>query len=151
MKTIKIKRLVPTALLPERANPTDALDLFQTNDTDVVIKAGERALIHTGIAIELEPGYEAQIRSKSGLALKKGLMVLNSPGTIDYAYDKEIGVILFNTSKEDVVIEKGTKVAQMVINKVELPEVVEVDEIYELMYPTARRDGFGSTGLKPKE
>lgn len=143
MKTLRVKRLSPTAILPQRAHDTDSgLDLFC--DESVLVRAGNRALVHTNIAIELEPGYEGQVRSKSGLALNKGLMVLNSPGTIDAPYRGEVGVIIFNTTGGDVLIEKGTKIAQLVIQKVELPPVEEIDELSD----TERgAGGFGSTGL----
>lgn len=146
MKVLKVKKLREDAILPQRAHATDSgLDLFAAED--VVIWYKEHKLIPTGIAIELEPGYEAQVRSKSGLALKQGAFVLNSPGTVDHGYQGEVGVILFNTSGTEVVkIKKGQKIAQLVIQKVELPEVIEVDEIYN--EGTDRGDGgFGSTGL----
>lgn len=147
MKVLKVKRLTKDALLPERAHITDSgLDLFASED--VTIWYGEQKLIPTGIAIELEPGYEAQVRSKSGLALKNGVFVLNSPGTVDHGYKGEVGVILFNTSREHVYnVKKGQKIAQLVVQKVELPMVEEVDEIYAT---GTDRDsgGFGSTGLE---
>lgn len=148
MKQLKVKRLTEDAILPEKAHLTDSgFDLFSTEE--VTLWAGDRLLIHTGIAIELEPGYEAQVRSKSGLALKEGLMVLNSPGTVDCGYKNEVGVILFNGSKHNYKIKKGQKIAQLVIQKVELPEIIEVDEIYP---EGTDRDmgGFGSTGLDKK-
>lgn len=146
MKVLKVKKLREDVVLPQRAHSTDSgLDLFAAED--VVIWYGEQKLVPTGIAIELEPGYEAQVRSKSGLALKDGLFVLNSPGTVDHGYQGEVGVILYNTSRTKVAqIKKGQKIAQLVIQKVELPEVIEVDEIYN--EGTDRGDGgFGSTGL----
>ena len=146
MKVLKVKKLREDAILPQRAHSTDSgLDLFAAEDE--VLWYGDHKLIKTGIAIELEPGYEAQVRSKSGIALKKGVFVLNSPGTVDCGYQGEIGVILFNTSRTEVVkIKKGQKIAQLVVQKVELPEVVEVDEIYS--ENSDRGDGgFGSTGL----
>jgi dUTP pyrophosphatase len=110
-----------------------------------VIRPLERALVSTGIAIELPEGYEAQIRPRSGLALKKGVTVLNSPGTIDHDYRGEIKVILINLSDKEVVIEKGERIAQMVIAPVLKVEVVEVKELSN----TQRQDGgFGSTGMK---
>ena len=104
-----------------------------------------RKLIHTGIHIELQQGYEAQIRPRSGLALKKGITVLNSPGTIDSDYRGEIGVILYNSSNETSVIEPGERIAQMVIAKYKQVELVDVNSLNE----TDRGDGgFGHTGTK---
>lgn len=150
MEKLKVKRLDPNAKLPTRAHATDSgLDLYCLED--IVIWPGQRQLVRTGIAVELEPGYEAQVRSKSGLALKSGIMVLNSPGTVDCGYKNEIGVILFNTCSangSDIFkLSAGSKIAQLVIQKVELPVVEEVDEIY---IEGTDRDmgGFGSTGLK---
>lgn len=150
MQILKVKKLSPDAILPQRAHSTDSgLDLFASQD--IVLWHGDRQLVPTGIAIELEPGYEAQVRSKSGLALKQGVFVLNSPGTVDHGYQGEVGVIMYNTSKTEVVkIKKGQKIAQLVIQKVELPEVIEVSEIY--VDGTDRGDGgFGSTGLNDRE
>ena len=112
---------------------------------NVVLKPLERALIKTGLFIELAEGYEAQIRPRSGLALKKGITVLNSPGTIDADYRGEIGVVLVNLSNQDFVVEDGERVAQMVIAKHE-----RVDwEVVEVLSDTVRGDGgFGHTGIK---
>ena len=145
---LKVKKLHENAILPTRSHATDSgLDLYCLED--IVLWPGDRTLVKTGIAIELEPGFEAQVRSKSGLALKSGIMVLNSPGTVDCGYKNEIGVILFNTNKGSEVfkLSAGSKIAQLVIARVELPEVVEVDEIYP---EGTDRDmgGFGSTGLQ---
>lgn len=146
MNTLKVKRLNGEAKLPERAHSTDSgLDLFSLDRH--VIWPGERKLVGTGIAIELEPGYEAQVRTKSGLALKQGLIVANSPGTVDHGYANEVGVILMNVGKEVIHIEKHQKIAQLVVQKVELPQVVEVDEIY-VEGSDRGLGGFGSTGLK---
>ena len=129
--------------LPKYATPGSAgLDLRSTKT--VVLKPHGRALVPTGLYIALPEGYEAQIRPRSGLALKKGITVLNSPGTVDADYRNEVGVILFNTTDELIMIEKGDRVAQMVINKVEQLNWVEVEELDE----TERKDGFGHTGLK---
>jgi dUTP pyrophosphatase len=111
----------------------------------VVIRPLERVLVSTGISIELPEGYEAQVRPRSGLSLKKGITVLNSPGTIDADYRGEIKVILINLSDKEVVIEKGERIAQMVISKVERANVVEVSSLSS----TKRQEGgFGSTGTK---
>ena len=143
MKTVGIKRLREDAILPKYANEGDAgADLFAIEE--VVIKARSRALIKTGIALELPKNTEAQIRSRSGLALKSGIFVLNSPGTIDEGYKGEVGIILYNSTDEDFVVTKHMKVAQMVIKPVHQFDFVEVEELSE----SARSDnGFGSTGL----
>ncbi len=119
------------------------MDLRAFIDADVVLKPFERKLIPTGLYIELPDGYEAQIRPRSGLAIKSGITVLNSPGTIDADYRGEIKVILINLSQEDFTIKSGDRICQMVIAKHEKAEFVEVDEISE----TERgAGGFGHTG-----
>lgn len=111
----------------------------------VTLQPMERKLISTGLFIELPVGYEAQIRPRSGLALKRGLTVLNTPGTIDADYRGEVGVILINLSGEPQTIEPGERICQMVIAKHESPEVVEVEELSE----TERGEGgFGHSGRK---
>ena len=104
-----------------------------------------RALIPTGLFIELPVGFEAQVRPRSGLALKKGLSVLNTPGTIDADYRGEIGVILINLSNDDVTIESGERICQMVIAKHEQGELILVDVLNETARGTG---GFGSTGVQ---
>ena len=119
------------------------MDLRAFVDTDVVLKPLERKLIPTGLYIELPDGYEAQIRPRSGLAIKSGITVLNSPGTIDADYRGEIKVILINLSQDDFTIKSGDRICQMVIAKHEKAEFVEVNEISE----TERgAGGFGHTG-----
>ena len=119
------------------------MDLRAFVDADVVLKPFERKLIPTGLYIELPDGYEAQIRPRSGLAIKSGITVLNSPGTIDADYRGEIKVILINLSQDDFTIKSGERICQMVIAKHEKAEFVEVDEISE----TERgAGGFGHTG-----
>jgi len=114
-----------------------------TNNKKITLDAGERALIPTGIYIQLPEGYEAQIRPRSGLAYKKGITVLNSPGTIDADYTGGIGIILINHSKETFEINDGDRIAQMVIAKVEKAEWVTV----KTFTATERGDGgFGHTG-----
>jgi len=110
-----------------------------------VLKPLERSVVGTGLFIELPIGFEAQVRPRSGLAAKKGITVLNAPGTIDADYRGEIGVILVNLSNEDFTVENGERIAQLVIAKHERAEWVEVNELSE----TSRGEGgFGSTGLK---
>lgn len=105
----------------------------------------ERTLVQTGIFLEIPVGYEAQVRPRSGLALKKGITVLNTPGTIDADYRGEVGVILVNLSNQPFVINDGERIAQLVFSKVEQAEFLEVKELSS----TERGDGaFGSTGVK---
>lgn len=119
------------------------MDLRAFVDDDVVLKPFERKLIPTGLYIELPDGYEAQIRPRSGLAIKSGITVLNSPGTIDADYRGEIKVILINLSQDNFTIKSGERICQMVIAKHEKAEFVEVNEISE----TERgAGGFGHTG-----
>ena len=119
---------------------------LRANITDpITLKPLERALIKTGLFIELPVGYEAQVRPRSGLAYKHGLTVLNTPGTIDADYRGEIGVILVNLSNEDFVIENGERVAQMVIAK---HEQAEWSLVQELSNTERGSGGFGSTGKK---
>ena len=121
------------------------MDLRANLNQPIVIEPMERALIPTGLFMELPIGYEAQVRPRSGLALKKGITCLNSPGTIDADYRGEVGVILANLSKETFVVENGERIAQMVIAKHERAEWLEV----EILSETVRgAGGFGSTGVK---
>ena len=121
------------------------MDLRAALDAPVTLKPLERTIVKTGLFIELPEGYEAQVRPRSGLAYKKGITVLNSPGTIDADYRGEIGVILVNLSQEEFVIENGERVAQLVIAKHEQAQWVEVENLDE----TDRgAGGFGSTGAK---
>lgn len=121
------------------------MDLRAHLDAPVVLKPMERTIVKTGLFIELPIGYEAQVRPRSGLAIKKGISVLNSPGTIDADYRGEIGIILINLSNEDFTIENGERIAQMIIAKHERAEWQEVETLSE----TSRgAGGFGSTGTK---
>ncbi|WP_430883369.1 dUTP diphosphatase [Fusibacter sp. JL216-2] len=140
---LKIVKLNDRAIIPQYAHDGDAgLDLFSIDD--LRIDPGKRALVKTGIAIELPEGTEAQIRPRSGLALKHGITVLNTPGTIDEGYRGEIGVILLNTSDVVFEIEQGMKIAQMVIKPVLRVNIVEVQNLSSTSRNTG---GFGSTGL----
>ena len=142
--TLGFKRIHPDAVLPAYAHPSDAgMDVRSVEE--LVIPAGKRALVHTGLVVLLPPLYEAQVRPRSGLDLKFGVTVLNTPGTIDSGYRGEIGVILANFGDADFIVKKGDKIAQLVIAPVTQPEVCEVSEIDE----TDRgAGGFGSTGRK---
>ena len=132
--------------LPHYATTQSAgMDLRANLDEPITLKSLDRTLVKTGIFMELPAGYEAQVRPRSGLAFKKGITVLNTPGTIDADYRGEVGVILVNLSNEDFVVEDGERVAQMVIAKHEQPSWEEVEELIE----TERgAGGFGSTGVK---
>lgn len=141
---LRIKRLNPTAYLPTRAKPGDSgLDLHAwLPDGHVWIPPGERRLIGTGIAIELPEGHEAQVRPRSGLAARNG--VVAALGTIDNGYRGELKVTLFNQSFTGFRVQDGDRIAQLVVAPVALPKVVEVAELTE----TERgADGFGSTGV----
>ena len=121
------------------------MDLRANITESITLKSLERALVKTGLFIELPIGFEAQVRPRSGLAAKKGITVLNSPGTVDADYRGEIGVILVNLSNETFVIQNGERIAQLVIAKHERAEWVAVNELSE----TSRgAGGFGSTGVK---
>src|SRR6476661_2533364 len=125
---VKIKRIHADAKIPLQATPGDAgMDLYSIET--VKIPSGETRLIQTGLQIELPKGTEAQIRPRSGLALKHSVTVLNSPGTIDEGYRGEIGVILINHGKETFVVEKSMRIAQMVIQLVPFIQLTEVNEL----------------------
>ena len=132
--------------LPHYATTQSAgMDLRANLDEPIMLKPLDRVLVKTGIFMELPVGYEAQVRPRSGLAFKKGITVLNTPGTIDADYRGEVGVILVNLSNEGFVVEDGERVAQMVIAKHEQPSWEEVEVLIE----TERGSGgFGSTGVK---
>lgn len=122
------------------------MDLCAEIDQPVFLEAGQRKLIPTGIAIEIPGGYEAQIRPRSGLAIKKGIGLINSPGTIDADYRGEIQIIVINLGDEQVRINRGDRIAQMVISPVIQAEVIEVKELNESGRSSG---GFGSTGVSP--
>ncbi|NLW06885.1 MAG: dUTP diphosphatase [Clostridia bacterium] len=141
--TLKVKLLNDRARLPEYAHPGDAgLDLFAA--ADKVLQPGESSLVPTGISIQLPPGTEAQIRPRSGLALKYQVTLLNTPGTIDAGYRGEIGVIMINHGRLPFKVETGMKIAQMVIKPVLSVKIEAVDELEESSRGTG---GFGSTGV----
>ena len=142
---VKFKKSNVDATTPKYAYPTDSgFDLYSTEEC--LILPFDRKLVPTGIHIDIPENYEVQIRSKSGLALKQGLMVLNSPGTIDQGYTGEIQVILFNTTKDKVKIEKGQKVAQAVLCPVVAGKWVNLVED-EINSKDRSDNGFGSTGI----
>ena len=132
--------------LPDYSTPSAAgMDLRANLDRPVTLKPMERKLIPTGLYIELPEGFEAQIRPRSGLALKKGISVLNSPGTIDADYRGEVGIILVNLSEEEFVIEHGERICQMVINRV---ETINWNQVESLEESERGAGGFGHTGIK---
>ena len=139
---LSFKRIHPDAVLPSYAHPGDAgMDVRSVED--IVIPAGGRVLVHTGLVAVIPEGYELQVRSRSGLALKSGVAVLNSPGTVDAGYRGEIGVILANFGDGGFVVKKGDRVAQLVAAPVTVAEIFETDSVDA----TDRgAGGFGSTG-----
>ena len=141
--TLRFRKVRPDAVLPSYAHPSDAgMDVRSVEE--LTIAPGKRALVHTGLVMLLPPRYEAQVRPRSGLALKSGVTVLNTPGTIDSGYRGEVGVILVNFGDADFQVKKGDKIAQIVIAPVTQPEIVETAEVDE----TDRGSGgFGSTGV----
>lgn len=144
MIKVQITRIKENAVIPKYAHKGDAgVDLYSCEDYS--LKPGERVLVSTGIKISVPNGYEAQIRPRSGLALKHGISVCNTPGTIDSGYRGEIGVILINHGNEVFKVEKGTRVCQMIFNKVEEADFEEVKELDETKRGAG---GFGHTGVK---
>ncbi len=144
--TVKVRRVRPSDLpLPSYQTAlSSGMDLLADLTFEVQLDSLERRLIPTGLCLELPQGYEAQIRPRSGLALKHGLTCLNSPGTIDADYRGEVGVLLINLSKEPVTLKRGDRIAQMVISPTVQAQLVEVEALSE----TARgQGGFGSTGV----
>ena len=145
---VQVKRLPHGAglPLPHYATADSAgADLVAAVENAVILQPGERQLIPTGIAIALPPGTEAQVRPRSGLALRHGITILNTPGTIDADYRGEIGVILINLGQESFAIDRGMRIAQMVV-----APVVQVawDEVSELSESQRGAGGFGSTGVE---
>jgi len=140
---VRFKKLVPEAVLPSYAHPGDAgMDL--TSVEDVELQPGEIRLVKTGLAMALPSGTEAQVRPRSGLAAKHGVTVANTPGTIDEGYRGEIRVILVNLGKAPFRVEKGMRIAQMVIAPVLRAGVAEVTELSDTERGTG---GFGSSGV----
>lgn len=141
---VNIKKIDKNAIIPAyQTDGSSGFDLCSTED--ISIKPTERALVSTGLVFAVPLGYELQVRPRSGLAFKKGITVLNTPGTVDSDYRGEVKIIVINLGKEDFIVKKGDRIAQGVIsaiNKVELKEVENIDE------NTARgAGGFGSTGV----
>tara|TARA_B100000902_G_C27080593_1_gene798700 strand:+ start:397 stop:831 length:435 start_codon:yes stop_codon:yes gene_type:complete len=131
--------------LPKYESPSSAgMDIRANLDTPLVLKPNDRVLVKTGLYMQLEKGYEAQVRPRSGLALKNGITVLNTPGTIDSDYRGEIGVILINLSKENFQITSGDRIAQLVFSK---HETIQWSLSEQLEQSERGNKGFGSTGI----
>lgn len=146
MQKINIKiRVLPGAKIPEyKSNESAGADIFAHVEKPIALAPGETCLVPTGIFIELPPGFEAQIRPRSGLAIHHGITLLNSPGTIDSDYRGEIQIIVTNFGKKEFIIENGMRIAQMVISQVYRGEFTTVTELSS----TQRNEGgFGHTGL----
>lgn len=143
---VKFKKLNEKAIIPEYKTSGSAgldLNVLLENDKEI-IKSSEIKLFKTGLAIALPDGYEAQIRSRSGLSLKNGLIVLNAPGTIDSDYRGEICLIMMNCGKDDYVVENGARLGQMVITKY---EKIDIDVVDDLDNTERGHGAFGSTGI----
>lgn len=139
---IKFKKLNEEALIPEfQTKGSAGMDIHSIES--VTLNPMDFKIVKTGLAVEIPNGYEIQVRPRSGMACKKGITVINSPGTIDADYRSEIGVGLINLSNSSTLISKGDRIAQLIVNKIEYPEVEVVSELSE----TDRGSGgFGSTG-----
>jgi dUTP diphosphatase len=144
---IFVKRLRkdhPVSLPQYMTEGASGMDLFASLEKEVILEPGERRLIPTGIAVAIPPGFEGQVRPRSGLAIQKGIGILNGPGTIDSDYRGEIGVLLVNLGRECLTVRNGERIAQMVISQVFRTTLEEVDDL-----PSTRRQGggFGHTGI----
>ena len=142
---VRFRRLAsnPDLPLPSRATPGSAGFDVASAEPDFVLAAGERRLVHTGLEMELPHDVECQVRPRSGLALRHGITLPNSPATIDPDYRGELRVILWNAGAEDVPIPRGTRIAQLVFARFEVPRIEEATELSESQRGTG---GFGSTG-----
>lgn len=141
--SLRVEKINEKAIIPNYAHEGDAgLDLYSVDK--LILAPGERGLVHTGIKIELPKDTEAQIRPRSGLALKNGISLVNAPGTIDEGYRGEIGVIIINHGLESFTVEEGMKIAQMVVKPVWR---VEVEEVVSLSDSERGEKGYGSSGV----
>jgi dUTP pyrophosphatase len=142
VKRLKKDRSIP---LPQyMTEGSSGMDLFASLEEEVTLQAGERKLIPTGISVAIPEGFEGQIRPRSGLAIQKGIGLVNGPGTIDSDYRGEVGVLLINFGKDPVTVRNGERIAQMVISQVFRSTLVEVDDLPS----TGRQEGgFGHTGI----
>ena len=146
MTKIQIKKLSNEVLTPKyETSGSSGMDIAAYIEKEVIINPGEKALIPTGFSLSIPQGYEVQIRPRSGLAAKKGVTILNTPGTIDSDYRGEIKVILINLSKDKFFVKKGERIAQMVVCPI---QQVIIEEVSELSETNRGIGGFGSTGVK---
>jgi dUTP pyrophosphatase len=148
MLKVQVKRLSHGMDLPLPAYMSEhaaGMDIYAAVNPEIIIPPGEWKLVPTGISVALPDGYEAQVRPRSGLALKQGISILNTPGTVDADYRGEVGVILMNHSQENLVIKRGDRIAQMIVNKVER---IQFEEVKELAETKRNSGGFGHTGVK---
>lgn len=142
---LMVRCLHPDATLPKRAHPDDA-GADVTSVEEVTLNPGERSLVSTGLAIAVPTGYVTLLHPRSGLALKHGLSIVNAPGTIDSGYRGEVKALLINLGQEPVQIKVGDRIAQLVVQKVELCPVVAVENIEDLGDSLRGSGGYGSTG-----
>ena len=146
MTKIQIKTLSNAVLIPKYETPgSSGMDIAAHIEENIIINPGEKALVPTGFSLAIPNGYEVQIRPRSGLATKKSVTVLNTPGTIDADYRGEIKVILINLGKDKFIVENGERIAQMVVCPV---AQVQLEEVKELSETGRGLGGFGSTGTK---
>ncbi len=144
--SIKVKRLHESAVLPRYMTESAAgMDLHACLENPLTIMVGQRVLIPTGLAMSIPVGFEGQVRPRSGLALKKGLTLVNSPGTIDADYRGEIGIIVINHGQEEVTVAPGDRIAQMVVAAVHQAAITEVEELESTL---RNAGGFGHTGIQ---
>jgi len=141
----KIVRLTMTAKIPTQAHEGDVGFDIRSDESGKIAPFG-RKLFKTGLSIQPEPGYEIQVRSRSGMAIKQGIAVLNAPGTIEPTYTGEIGIVLHNTTDKEVAIYKGDRIAQLVFKEYE--PIVNFEVVRELTETGRGNDGFGSTGVR---
>lgn len=147
MLKIQIKKLAHGLDIPAPQYMSDhaaGMDLYAAVKEETIIPSGQWKLIPTGFAMAIPEGFEAQVRPRSGLALKQGVGILNTPGTVDADYRGEVGVILMNHSQQDLTIKRGDRIAQMIINKIER---VIIEEVAELTDTDRGSGGFGHTGV----
>ena len=146
MTKIQIKKLSSDVLTPKYETPgSSGMDISAYIRKDIIINSGDRALVPTGFSLSIPKGYEVQIRPRSGLASKKGITVLNTPGTIDSDYRGEIRVVIINLSKDKFIVKNGERIAQIVVCPV---EQVSMEEVKDLSETERGVGGFGSTGTK---
>ncbi len=143
---IIFKKIKPKAIIPQYETSQSAgMDIRACLEKQIILSPMQRVLVPTGLAVEIESGFEVQVRARSGLALKNGISLVNGIGTIDSDYRGEIGIILVNLGEEKFIIHDGDRIAQLVVAKYETPSVIEQTNLTET---TRQTGGFGSTGIK---